>query len=700
MEKIDLLNIEFNEENLEVQKFYFHILDKILDAVILLKYKNTKNQQVFVSNAQIYDRMLSCFKEAEEREHSEKEIEKFAIEITRATDDIKDYEKNKKLLESYYDLYQKQRHLTHELTTPFFNHILNNQQNHFCKNAKRIEVERLKRGMPLTKKKENQIVRSKKIEEMRCLFRKGQYRILGLTEEKVMVLIEKLNEKIQCSPYFEKKNIVFSKKQLYELGKLFFTGNLTNEMIEGIITGNLSKEVLSHIKNIYYREMLPSLERIPTDALNIARKDIKYDYNNIKLVTNGVYQYNWNQLTFKLGPDILAEENNREFIKLLPVVGRVQGFGLIEMEEILKYSTQVLQKLKEENPNFKGTLKEILNQFAKVLHLARIYSNTTPLVRKVLGEEAVTKILNIDRMASNDPKKYLPIYQEMLKRTVTHIPVISGKYQNYTYENGNMSDRMRLLIGANTVNSCLGPDGGGEVAYTKALTEGHADVLLIKDEKKEFVARTLIFRKGNSLMMSLIKGENGIQQQFFNKEFLNKIATEFLNQAAEVGDNLEYVFMTMDSDSKKELTNCPLIMNWKLVDTLPHVDDWTYCFYLIGGDEANVHIELGHALKSYPQTRERIYKKEEITKEDIERIDALNIFMQQKEESTFTTINIDEYEYLYKGQDWYYGVTETKDETLMMLPTKDKRQSEEVRQIQKMLANIDKENSSFAKVKK
>lgn len=213
MEKMDLLNDKFDEENPNVQKFYFHILDKILDAVIFLKYKNTKNQQIFTSNAQLYDRMLFLFKEAEESDRTKREkvIEKFAIKIARATDHMKDYEENKKLLENYYDLYQKQRNLAYEVTTPFFNHILNNQQNYFCKKEKRRQVERLKRGMPLTKKKQTQIVRNKKIEEMRSLFRKGQYKILGLTEEKRIALIEELGEKINCSPYFKKKKSYFLK---------------------------------------------------------------------------------------------------------------------------------------------------------------------------------------------------------------------------------------------------------------------------------------------------------------------------------------------------------------------------------------------------------------------------------------------------------------------------------------------------------
>lgn len=702
METIDFLNSRIDEENMDVQEMYFHMLDKIIDATILLQYKKS-DSRVFASNAHISDRILTCFSEIN-NDNQKEFLQSMAKKFVIITDKPQNYPSYETLLEKLYQFYKKTGTLPKELTTPFFNELLNNQQDAYCRQTKKWITEKLNYTLPLSRKKKEQLIRTKKIEKMIAMFKKGKSSELNISEEEVERIIEEVTILLKKTKSFKKDHIHFKEEDYYQLGKLFFKGCLTKETIKEVCNIIVSEEVVKKLKNQYYKRMLPFLEKIKLSTkektdLEIKRPTVAYDYNHLVIASNKMYHHNLSYMKIMIGMNKLLEDSNQEFIKLLPLVSLVDDFKKTEMKDILLHSKEILESLKEEDPKFDGSITQILNQFSKVLQFAQIYAQTTPFVRKVLDEDIIMKILTHTNYFSHNPRDYFDIFQQMLRRKETQVPPISGTYQDYTYESGNTADKMRLLIGINTNNSCLGPNGAGEAAYEESLLKENADILLIKDEEENFVARSLIFRRGNYLIMSAFMGEFGIQRQFYKKEFLDKITNAFLEQSSIMNDDLEYIFLTCDPCDKIELKDYILVIERAIVAYLPHVD-WSFSCYLIGGNEEEIRIHNKKMPASYQVTRAPICSNEEVTQQDLEQINILNASMTNQKGNFNMIGKKEEYKYLYKGQDWCLGVTDTGEETLIILPTEEERRYLEIEEARKRIEHQKSNDIVPVKIKK
>lgn len=702
MHNIDLLNNTIDEENMNIQEMYFHMLDKIIDATITLRYKKSTSRE-FTSNAHLADRILTGFSEMNSINQKEL-LQNMAKKFVIVTDKPQKYQDYETFLRKLYQFYKKTGTLPKELTTPFFNEILNNQQDAYYKQTKKSVIESLRMRLPLSKKKKEQLIRTKKIEKMIEIFKEGKHKDLNISGEVIDKIIKEVTVVIKKAKYFKENNINLSEKDCYQLGELFFKGCLTKEKIKEVCGVVITEETIKKIKNQYYKRMLPFLENIKLDGkekteLETKRSTVAYDYNHLVIIENRWYQNNLAYMKIIIGTNKLLEESNKEFIKILPLVALVDGFKKNDMKEILLHSKEILECLKNEDPEFDGSITQILNHFSKVLQYAKIYTHTTPSITKVLGEDIVIQILTHTNPVSHDPRDYFYIFQEMLRKKETQVPPISGTYHNYTYESGNTTDKMRLLIGISCHNSCLGPSGAGETAYEMSLLEENADILLIKDEEENFVARSLVFRKENYLIMSAFMGELEIQRQFYNKDFLNKITGDFLRKSSTIGDSLEYVFLTYDPCDRIELEDYILIVEPALIANLPHVD-WSSSCYVIGGDDENIQLINNKKKKSYPTTRAAIFSKEEIIQQDLEQMNILNASMTVLGDRFETMGNKEKYKYLYKGQDWCLGVTEAEEETLIVLPTGDERSNLEIIEIKKMI-ELQKEQARIpVKIKK
>jgi len=142
-----------DDKDLDTQEMYFEWFEKIMDGIILLRYKKGKKDSTFVSNAQISDMMIRCFSKIN-RFNKDQQLNTLARKMTVATERYDQKEDYFKVLEKFYDYYQKDSNLPVELTTPFFNEILNKQQDAFCRKEKEKIKTHLTRVLPLTEKKE------------------------------------------------------------------------------------------------------------------------------------------------------------------------------------------------------------------------------------------------------------------------------------------------------------------------------------------------------------------------------------------------------------------------------------------------------------------------------------------------------------------------------------------------------------------
>ena len=92
--------------------------------------------------------------------------------------------------------------------------------------------------------------------------------------------------------------------------------------------------------------------------------------------------------------------------------------------------------------------------------------------------------------------------------------------------------------------------------------------------------------------------------------------------------------------------------------------------------------------------REKIKDKSQITTEEITRIKALDIYLTEAGEEketkarNFEEVNIEKYDELYKGQDWYIAMTNGQIIEEIRLPIHQLAQEHEIHQLKNELAKI------------
>ena len=167
-----------------------------------------------------------------------------------------------------------------------------------------------------------------------------------------------------------------------------------------------------------------------------------------------------------------------------------------------------------------------------------------------------------------------------------------------------------------------------------------------------------------------------------------------LNQAQEKQDNLEYIFISPDGRYLNEYY--PLIENSYLSDPFPHasLDEMGY---LIGSIKDTEKVEIDSTLPmnvQYQTTREKIKEKNDITNEELTRLKALDISLTvdnaEKEEKSrsFEETNIEKYDEIYKGQDWYIGMKNGEIIDEVILPTNQRSQQIEISILKSQLETI------------
>lgn len=233
---MDKRNVDFflDDKDLDTQEMYFAWFEKIMDGIILLRYKKERKDSTFVSNAQISDMIIRCFSKIN-RFNKKEQLNTLAQKMTVATERYEQKEDYYKVLEKFYEYYQNDPNIPVELTTPFFNEILNKQQDAFCRKEKEKIKNHLTRVLPLTEKKEIQIKRGRKIKKLQEYLKEEKYGKLGLTEEKKIEIIDEVNTWIKTAKYFKKRDLHLSREILEQLGQLFFTGNLSIDQINSQI---------------------------------------------------------------------------------------------------------------------------------------------------------------------------------------------------------------------------------------------------------------------------------------------------------------------------------------------------------------------------------------------------------------------------------------------------------------------------------
>ena len=700
------LSYQFNENDENTQERLYYRLDKVMDGIAKQRFTRDKKFFRFRSVNQINDYLLKEFNNINDY-NQEYYFKKIASVISQKISDENYQNISLEKIKDFYDYYHQYGNLPRELTTDFYNQVLNKQEETYTKKAKKEMIKKLTTTLPYTSKKEKGRIVGAKLKKIDSLLANGNYQQLGTTEYELKKLIENYDEEINQVRKIRKEQFYLTKEDLNKINEQFIAGKLTDETLEEILP-NTSEEVRTIILKKYTIIKSKFLNNISVTEEDLTPLDLGYHYSNFKIGTvNDTCRTIANiilNIAEEEAEDILFNiAIPKEILELLPLVGHIEGFNTEEMITILRSFPTVMSHMRKEGLLQEDTIDSALSHFFNFLTIAEAYASADDITIGVLGNDIIEQIRFSDKITSKSPIDYLKIYEGMLAREYTFIPRVEGNFENYYYESANDADRERLLIGKKCSYSCIGPGGAGEDAYLQALTSHNADVIVIKDiNTNEFVARSLCFRKGNYVVLAPIYGTNGIEKSLYNPQFLSEIGNQMIKQGLEKGDTLEYVFISPDT---RLLDNYfPIIEDSYLSDPFPHADvDETGHLIASVKDAKNVEIDSTIPMPIiYKTKREPVKGKDEASNENLTKLKALDILLteddeiREEKERNFEPVNKENYDDIYMGQDWYVAIKDGKIIEEVILPTGQESQITELSLLREKLTvlNMVEENTS------
>lgn len=686
------INYQVIDDDVDVQEKYFKILDKIIDAAVLIRYDDY-NQKTFSSIDQIDNLVLVNFYNIDQDIASKNFVlNNLANTLTLATkkNTEKSYYYDK--LEALYDLYIKNSHvLKYQDTTDFYNEILNKQEDSFVSRQKELIKDKLTYELPLTKKAHNKIVNNMKLKQATLKLQNNDYAALDMDLMEIREKLNKLHLYLNTVKPFNKEGKKLDQKEFEKMDYLFLHGNLTNETLKENYPEFSPKEI-KIILNKYHKILLSYTNNIVIDEKSLKNIDVPFNYNYLQIVSEKYTKHKLEKFIF-CSPEREINyiydnfDKIKDLFQLLPLIDVVDEFNIFQINNVILNFNRINDTMIEKyGINLNESFDFTLNHLYEIFKLANIYNSADLHITNILGEENVAKIIKYNRnLISRNPTDYTYVYDAMLGSYKSHIPPIKGEFKKYHYECCNNYDLNKIMIGLNRSNSCIGPNGAGREAYIECLTEKDADVMIITNkETGEFYARSIMFRRGNFIIMAPIYGRDGHADDLYNEEFLSTIGQQFLDKALEKGDNLDYVFITNRTDFNRIVKSdkFPKIVDESFFVNLPHCD-LSFAVNAIGYNDFENDIDPDlEVFTTYKKERKKIQISEENYKKDMLRIKALSIFdkeeyAKEKYKEEFDLIMKNDYKIIITGQDWYVALrSDNKIERTLLFTTDDRQNME------------------------
>lgn len=694
MEKVNIQNLiqlfleKEDEDSYVVQETYKKYLDKIIDAILVIRYEEERQDYDFYTINQLDEYIKNHLDEVEEL------AEKLAS-CTKRKSKIPYYQEKLEKISKY----QKQEILTRDLTTDFYNEILNDQQNAYFSRKKKKIIHKLTKKLSLTDKKRKNLENGPRLTEIKKAIKEKDYESINIKEDDLLANLEQVHMKISKTKSLS-RDYQFSQKDYEYFDYLFLKSKLKGRKLEEKYPF-FNKRQLNKICNKYNQILLPYAQDINIPDKKISRVNVGYQLNHVKFYDFSTHYGNVlafiDSLNYSEIDTLISQyEYTKILFSLLPLVDLLSGFEMNVFKNIVLHYPKIKEFLIEKQDFPKNpSLDTILRKLPSIIKLSNVYSHADCYTYSILKEETIDKILN-----TMEPQlePYIKAYMGMLSRSYNTIPPLAGEYDDYVYESGT-ADRERLLIGLDWRQSCVTANSPGSEAFYQVLTKKNADVLMIRNKKTDcVVARSLLFRKNNFIIMAPIYDKNLEEMEiFYHREFLSQISSQFLALTKEKDDRLDYVLLTKHF---VEVEDYPVLTSDLFEDSFPH-NDLNIRAYLIGISEEvrkkGSNIEFTPRRISvkptgvYEEKRRKVEVKRENYQEDIKEIKALEIVSTSntqenrklKEEFAFLLdANFDE---VYIGQDWYLALKEKEILSKGVFKTSDKRQQEEIKAVEENL---------------
>jgi len=261
-----LLNNNFDENDLSIQKKYYEYLNQIIDSCLLLNYRELHDRQGLYTINQLEEYITNKFRQIDFY-NEEAILSEIAETLTKMTKIKKEYLYYFSTLKVFF-----QNYVTHEknseLETNFYNEILNKQQNAYISKKRKQLISILKFKLPMTHKKQKSITNGIKIN---IVLERTTYEDLKITKKQLSSLLPGIHKSLANKTCI-RKSYNFTEKDYSYLDNLFLNQQLTEFKIMNRFPF-FNKRQIKAIKNAYYKKLLPYPQKTQTKIQYI---DITY----------------------------------------------------------------------------------------------------------------------------------------------------------------------------------------------------------------------------------------------------------------------------------------------------------------------------------------------------------------------------------------------------------------------------------------
>lgn len=638
------LLLDIDEKNLEIQQKSMQTLDKIIDGIVNIRYIQNKFTFKYPDIVSLNDKVIEVFSEVIRTGNYEL-LSKLVYDLDEFVAHTIDKQYIEEEINKFYYLYKEegingfyQKSDTGEIigniTTIFYNKILNQHRNHFMSDEKaKIEKEVLTK-LKLTEKKENAILNGRKIEKIKRIIISKEFNQIGITEEEFNNMLYNVKNEIMSNKDIKKQGVIISNEQFELLERIFKgDGTLNYTTIKNYVLKNENDDVIKYIINKYEQIKFKLVKQV-----NLTEEE-KYISNYTKESLKGI-----NPTNFVIGDknryyenlaDLLLNLNNEKLdnilenkdllneIKiLLPFVGLIPELDIETFEKIITDYDRIRDKIVDNNNIHQNCSDAIITKIEDVINLANAYSSLDDISLFALGRNIVSMVNEING------NKYLEFYLRMLQRQEGNIPPIYLETNNLKFESGLYSDADRLLVGKiPRKDSCIDLlNSAGYATFEEILLKNSGDVILVRDNQNKLINRILLFRRGNIVQMVTASGET------ISLETYKKLADMIINQSIINNDNIDYVFVNAHS-TYKSTNEYQILEDSRFITNFSHADFGKNAYLvssknmLQGIREPEISLKFDEIPKmSYQKSRRKILYQP--TESDISKIRALDIVME------------------------------------------------------------------------
>ena len=604
-------------EKIDQNKAYNDLMT-IIDRITEIRYKKEKHNFKYPDIISINYKMIKTFDEIIETNNTTL-LNSLGKQLFEFTNEKMPYGIIKNKLTEYYKEYIEKKSLNIDKTNDFCNQILNYHRDYYKSNEQEQILLELNQALQLTKKKINQIHKSRKINKLTEIIKNKKVDLLGIEnyEKKLTKALSIVKKDLETNKDIIKNNIELTQEMFKQFEEIFIeNGTLTIEQVKNIVKCD-NKDIIKYIANKYERIKLKFVDKVKIEDRSINEESrAKFGFNINNFIINDKEKNNFTLAMMihditeeELDLILQNEEYFDDFKKIIPFCNISQELTLSTIKKIFTQYGKIVEQEKEVLE--KHSLYENMDT---IIMCAKGLNKNNTICIDALGKNIIEKV---GESYSSD---YLEMYLKMLRKNYSHIPSVNLKYKDIELKSGDYFNPERLLIGKYPPGSCIDLNNvAGEKTYKECLLKPESDVILLRKDNVLF-DRILAFRRGNVIQL-VTQNEHE-----YPLEMYEQIKDQMLIQMK--NDNIDYIVVNENSLEEKNLKT---LTDGRFTTYFPHADT-TEKVYVLYGNDKKFHFSASKQGKYYKKRKEINYSP---TIEEIKRLLALNAYINKKEPMQF-----------------------------------------------------------------